>query len=59
MKAATTIVLTETISQETQSTGKVLSGRSHLCEPRPLSPEVAVTGMFICIVICQEEGLCA
>ena len=59
IKAVTTVVLIEKISQETQSTCKVLSGRSHLREPRPLSLEVAVTEMFRCTLIWPEEGLWA
>lgn len=55
-KRAANIVLTETISQETQSTRKVFSCRPHLRDPRPLSPEVAVTGVVIGTVICWKEG---
>lgn len=42
MTATASLVLTESVSQEAQSSCRVLSGRSHPCEPSPFFLEVAV-----------------
>ena len=55
MKADTFLELTEGISQESQSSCKVLSQRAHLCKPSFISLEVSVTGRFICVLISGEE----